>query len=184
MFSHLVLLMVLPATKGSWRIYSGADCASKKSPTHAKHAPLVCMVASSEVFERAAVYIVGPFVKSQSGNMYLLVVTDYLTRYAEVFAIPDQESTKIATILVDKVIFKYGIMNSLLSDRGQNFLSKVVRGTCKYLSIKKLNTTSFHPQTNGLVDRLNKTLVEMLSMLHYLLITPQKMAVPGTANFI
>ena len=145
-------------------IASCLDCASKKSPTNVKRAPLINIPAASSAYERVAVDIVGPFVKSRSGNKYLLVFTDYLTRHAEAFAIPDQESTTIARVLVDKVIFKHGAMKSLLSDRGQNFLSKVVRETCKYLSIKKLNTTSFHPQTDGLVERFNKTLVEMLSM--------------------
>ena len=141
-----------------------ADCATKKTPTQKKNAPLVNMPAVSEVFERVGVDICGPFVKSNQGNKYIIVFTDYLTRYAMAFPLETTDSVTVANVLVDKVIFRFGAMNQLLSDRGSNFLSKIIQETCKCLGIKKINTTSFHPQCNSLTERMNKTLVEMMSM--------------------
>ena len=51
----------------------------------------------------------------------------------------------------------------LLSDRGTNFLSKVVAEVCKIFQIQKVNTSSYHPQTDGLVERFNSTLCQSLS---------------------
>lgn len=51
----------------------------------------------------------------------------------------------------------------LLSDQGQNFLSELVLEVCKLLGTKKINTTGYHPQTDSLVERLNHTLMSMLS---------------------
>ena len=141
-----------------------ADCATKKTPTQKKNAPLVNMPAVSKVFERVGVDIYGPFVKSNQGNKYIIVFTDYLTRYAMAFPLETTDSVTVVNVLVDKVIFRFGAMNQLLSDRGSNFLSKIIQETCKCLGIKKINTTSFHPQCNSLTERMNKTLVEMISM--------------------
>ena len=51
----------------------------------------------------------------------------------------------------------------LLSDRGMNFLSELVTEVCRLLQIKKVNTSGYHPQTDGLVERFHQTLMSMLS---------------------
>lgn len=51
----------------------------------------------------------------------------------------------------------------MLSDRGANFLSDLVQEVCRLLSIKKVNTSGYHPQSDGLVEKFNSTLSAMLS---------------------
>ena len=51
-----------------------------------------------------------------------------------------------------------------MSDRGSNFLSALVKEVCRLLNTRKLNTTAYHPQTDGLVERFNNTLAESISM--------------------
>ena len=53
----------------------------------------------------------------------------------------------------------------LLSDRGANFMSSVIEELCKVLGIKKLWTMPYHPQTNGLVERLHQTIMQMIRKL-------------------
>ena len=65
---------------------------------------------------------------------------------------------------MDEVIARHGAPRVLLSDRGKNFLSKVVADVCKIFQIHKVNTSSYHPQTDGLVERFNSTLCQSLSM--------------------
>jgi len=74
------------------------------------------------------------------------------------------EATVIARLLIDEIISRHGAPRVLLSDRGTNFLSKVVAEVCKIFQIQKVNTSSYHPQTNGLVERFNSTLCQSLSM--------------------
>ena len=65
---------------------------------------------------------------------------------------------------MDEVIARHGAPRVLLSDRGKDFLSKVVADVCKIFQIHNVNTSSYHPQTDGLVERFNSTLCQSLSM--------------------
>ena len=97
-----------------------------------------------------------------TGNKYVLVFQDYLTKWPVVFAMPDQKSTRIVDILVHEVMPFVGVPESLLSDWGTNLLSFIMKDVCSLLGIEKLNTTAYHPQCDGLVKRFNSTLKTML----------------------
>ena len=99
---------------------------------------------------------------TNSGNRYVLVFQDYLTKWSMVYPIPDQKSQRIAKILVNEIIPFFGVPESLLSDRGTNLLSNLMLGLCDLFGVKKLNTTAYHPQCNGMVERFNRTLKSLL----------------------
>jgi len=101
--------------------------------------------------------------KSQSGNQYAVVFTDYLTKWLKVFATKDQTALTIAELFVEEIICCHGFPGELLSDCGAAFLSRLLREICKLLWIKKINTMAYHPQTNGLTERFNRTLTDMLT---------------------
>ena len=82
----------------------------------------------------------------------------------EAFLVPSVEATVIVRLLIDEIISRHGAPRVLLSDRGTNCLSKVVPEVCKIFQIQKVNTSSYHPQTDGLVERFNSTLCQSLSM--------------------
>lgn len=100
--------------------------------------------------------------KTKSGNKYVLVFQDFLTKWPMVFAMPDQKSSRLVKILVNEVMPLIGVPEALLSDRGTNLLSHRMRDICDLLGITKLNTTAYHPQCDGLVERFNRTLKSML----------------------
>ena len=77
---------------------------------------------------------------------------DYLTKWPEVFPVPAQTAETIAQALVE-VISRHGVPAKLLSDRGANFLSDILQEVYKLLGIKKANTSAYHPQSDGLVER-------------------------------
>ena len=97
------------------------------------------------------------------GNRYVLVIVDYLTKWIEAFPMQDQSSEIIAKLFVDHVICHHGVPNQLLSDRGTNLLSDLILDVCQLTSMRKINTTCYHPQTDGLVENFNKTLRAMLA---------------------
>ena len=111
-----------------------------------------------------AVDVLGPFPPSSKGSRYIVVLSDYLTRWVEAFPVPSVEATVIARLLVDEIISRHWAPRVLLSDRGTNFLSRVVAEVCKIFQIQKVNTSSYHPQTDGLVERFNSTLCQSLSV--------------------
>ena len=96
--------------------------------------------------------------KTAEGNKHVLVFQDLFTKWPMVFTMPDQKTERIVRILVDEVIHFCGVPEALQSDRGTNLLSHLMKDTCKLLGIRKLNTTAYHPQCDGLVERYNRTL--------------------------
>ena len=102
------------------------------------------------------------FPCSYDGNKYAIVFMDYLTKWPEVFPVPNQTAETIARALVE-VISRHGVPAKLLSDRGANFLSDILQEVYKLLGIKKVNTSAYHPQSDGLVERFNRTLTDMLA---------------------
>ena len=89
---------------------------------------------------------------------------EYLTKWPEIFPVKNADAVTITKLLTNEIIPRHGAPRTLLSDRGKNFLSSLVLEVCKLYSIKKLNTTSHHPQTDGLVEKMNSTLCQILSM--------------------
>ncbi|UYV74279.1 K02A2.6-like [Cordylochernes scorpioides] len=100
---------------------------------------------------------------TEDGNKYLLVAMDYFTKWPEVYAIPNQEAATVARVLVDNLICRFGVPLELHSDQGRNFESGIFRELCQVLGIWKTRTTPLHPQSDGMVERFNKTMVEHLS---------------------
>ncbi len=113
-------------------------------------------------FDRIGVDVI-QFPMSRRGNRYAVVFMDYLTKWPEVFATSDQTAPTLARLLVEEVVSRHGVPGELLSDRGPAFLSKLVLEVCELLGTKKINTTAYHLQTDGLVERFNRTLTDMLS---------------------
>ena len=101
--------------------------------------------------------------KSSKGNTYAVVFMDYLTKWPEVYPTKDQSAPTIARLLVEKIVCRHGVPGELLSDRGAVFLSGLLSEMYRLLDIHKVSTTAYHPQTDGLVERFNRTLLEMLS---------------------
>ncbi len=88
---------------------------------------------------------------------------DRFSRSPEAFRIPNKKAETIAKILVEQIVCRYGCPRTLLSDRGGEFLNELADETYKLLNIKKLNTSGYRPQTNGLVEKFNHTLIQAIS---------------------
>lgn len=116
-------------------------------------------------FERIAIDVAGPFPESTRGNKYVLVAMDYFTKWPEVYAIPNQEATTISDVLIANWISRFGVPMELHSDQGRNFESKVFQEVCTTLGIHKTRTTPLHPQSDGMVERFNRTLEQHLSKM-------------------
>ena len=67
------------------------------------------------------------FPKTSRGNQYAVVFVDYLTKWPEVFAVPDQSAATIARLLVEEIVSRHGVPREILSDQGRAFLSGLMR---------------------------------------------------------
>ena len=80
---------------------------------------------------------------TQQGNRYVIVFRDFLTKWPLVYPAPDQKSIRIAKLLAEEVVPMFGVPESLLSDRGTNLLSHLMKDVCELLGVTKLNTTAY-----------------------------------------
>ena len=113
--------------------------------------------------QMVATDIMGPFPNSANGNKYILVASGYFTRWVEAYAIPNQEALTVARKLTDHMFCRFGLPEQLHSDMGAQFESKVIKEMSNVLHIRKTHTTPYHPQSDGLVERLNRTIQNMLT---------------------
>ena len=126
-----------------------------------QRAPLVPLPIIKEPFERIAMDIVGPLPRSQSGNRFILVICNYATRYPEAVPLRTINAENITEELV-KFFSRVGMPKEILTDQGSNFVSQFLTEIYRLLHIHPIRTTPYHPQTDGLVERFNKTLKSLL----------------------
>ena len=119
--------------------------------------PLVPLPIIGVPFERIAMDIVGPLVKTARGHRYILVVVDYATRYPKAIPLWAAVSKVIARELFH-LFSRVGIPNEILTDQGTEFMSRLMKELCTLLQIKQRWTAVFHLQMDGLVECFNKTL--------------------------
>ena len=132
-------------------------CQESKPPAPPR-APLT-NIPIGQPWEMVAVDILQLPMSSQQ-NKYLLVIQDYFTKWAEAIPIPDQTANRITRELV-QVFSRLGLPAILHSDQGANFESTLLQQTLETFGVYKSRTTSYHPQGDGMVERFNRTLLQM-----------------------
>ena len=137
-------------------------CCAKRGPQGRPRAPLQIYTAGATM-ERVAVDIAGPLPVTTAGNRYICVAMDYFTKWPEAYAIPNQEATTVARVLVDQFFSRFGVPFELHSDQGRNFEANVFRECCDLLGIRKTRTTPLRPQSDGMVEKFNWTLGQELA---------------------
>ena len=140
------------------------SCEVCQKSTHGwgARAPMIPLPIMGEPFERIAMDIVGPLPRSRAGHRYVLVVCDYATKYPEAVPLKSIDAECIAEELV-KIFARMGIPKEILTDQGSNFMSQLLAEVYRLLYVKALRTSPYHPQTDGLVERLEnlrKSVVE------------------------
>ena len=139
-----------------------ARCAARKMGGARKRKAALRKHITGEPFARIGIDISGPYNVTDEGNRYILVVSDYFTKWVEAYPLKDMEAKTVAETLVEGFICRMGVPMIIHSDQGRNFESKLFQQMCALFGIKKTRTTAFRPCSNGLVERYNRTLNEML----------------------
>src|SRR5437763_7312262 len=116
-------------------------------------------------FYQIGIDFVGPLPRTQRGKKYIIVAMDYLTKWPEARAISEATAEVTAQFIYEQIICQHGCPQIILNDRGTHFNNNVVKRLMKKFKINHLLSTLYHSQTNGLVERFNRTLCESLSRL-------------------
>ena len=109
-----------------------------------------------------AIDIIGPIVpKSARGHRWVLTLIDFATRYPEAVCLKSTETEPVAEAFLS-IFARMGVPKIIVSDNGPQFVSSLMVEVARLLSIDFIHSTPYHPQANGLVERMNGTLKSML----------------------
>ncbi len=136
------------------------ECQLVNPPATAKAAlrPLPLMEVP---FEKIGMDLIRPLERSARGYRFALVLVDYATRYPEAVPLRSISAKSVAEALF-RIISRVGIPKEILTDQGTAFMSRTLNELYELLGIKSIRTSIFHPQTDGLVERFNRTLKTMV----------------------
>ena len=109
--------------------------------------------------------IISGFKTTPNGNTCMMVVTDYYTKYTRVFPLRDHKAATCASAFVRGWVLQLGVPLMMHSDQGREFESDLWQGMCHYLAICKTRTNPYRPQSDGQVERFNRTLIQVLKPL-------------------
>ena len=105
----------------------------------------------------------GPLPIAGRGKSYILTVVDYLSRWAEARLVKQIAAKDVAKFVYENICFKFGVPLELLSNQGPGFRADLMEFLCEKMKIRRKFTTLYYPQCNGLNERFNGELVQILS---------------------
>ena len=103
--------------------------------------------------------------KSLGGFQHMLVITDHFTRYAMAVPTRNQTARTTAEAFFNNFIDNFGLPKKIHSDQGANFEGKLIKELCNITGMKKSRTSPYHPSGNGMTEKFNRTLLDMLGTI-------------------
>ncbi|KAF9761524.1 Retrovirus-related Pol polyprotein from transposon [Nosema granulosis] len=116
-------------------------------------------------FDKVGIDIVGPLPRTYNGVRFIVVATDFITRWSEADPLKSKSAKLVAEFIVSKIFTQHGPPNELLSDQGCEFLNQTVKTICSIMNSKKTFTTAYNPKCNGTAERVNQTLIGKLAVV-------------------
>ena len=113
-------------------------------------------------FECVHTDLVGPLPVNTQGNKYIVTFIDVLTRFAVATPIPNKTAETVARAIFEKLFCVYGICENLVSDNGTEYTNDLLDRALKYMKVTHRKVTCYRPSANGVIENLNKTLMNIL----------------------
>ena len=138
------------------------QCASRKGkPAPGRH-PLTTVQAGAP-FDRIALDVLDTHNTTPGGFRYILVISDYFTKWTDAFPMRRHTAQTVAGLLMKRFVVYHGVPKQIHSDQGAEFESHLFRHLAHMLGSKKVRTTPYRPQSDGQVERFNRSVLNMLS---------------------
>lgn len=114
-------------------------------------------------FEKWAPDFVGPINLASRKKRYIIVCTDYVTKWVEAKAIPRATEQVVVDFLHEDIFTRFGVPREIVNDQGSQFTSHLMTALVQQYKIKHRLSSPYHPQTNGQLESTNKVLESILT---------------------
>nr|GEV27653.1 reverse transcriptase domain-containing protein [Tanacetum cinerariifolium] len=135
------------------------NCQLHRPITRSPQQPLTPITASWP-FYKWGIDIAGPFPKGPGKVKFLIVAMDYFTKWIEAKAVATITGEHVKKFTWDNIVCRFGIPSEIVSDNGKQFSDNPFKDWCDKLNITQRFASVKHPQSNGLVERANRSLGE------------------------
>ena len=138
-------------------------CQRVGKPTPSSAMPLIPILAQAP-FEKWGIDFVGPISPASryGQKRYILVATDYVTKWAEAEAVKSDDAATVARFMYEHIITRFGCPKELVSDRGSHFINSTIQALTEKYQIKHRKTTPYHPRANGQTEKTNGLLCKII----------------------
>lgn len=113
-------------------------------------------------FQKVSCDTLSGFIATTRGNRYILVFIDNFSRFCEPVPIPDKSAHTVARAFYNNIICRYQSPQQLSIDNGKEFCNNMLSELCNLMNVKEVNILPYRPQSNGITERLNKTILNLL----------------------
>lgn len=117
---------------------------------------------ATEPFQKWALDFVRPISRMSNKKKYILVCTDYITRWVEAKALYPTTEKEVVEFLFEDIFTRFGVPCEIVTDQGTQFTSKLVKALTEKYQVKHCKLTPYHPHANGQVESTNKVLESIL----------------------
>ena len=112
-------------------------------------------------WQRLGMDLLGPLPRTARNNRYILVIMDYYSKWVEAYPVEKADVATVADILIREVVCRFGTPEVIHTDQGTHFEANLLKKVLDRLGIEKTRTTPYHPASDGMVERFNRTLERM-----------------------
>ena len=106
--------------------------------------------------------LIGPLVESPTGNRYILTIIDFCTGWAEAFPLPNKTNESVWNAFANGFICRHGVPEVIITDNAKEFTAFEFERYLSQIGIEHRTTTPVHPQSNGKIERFNKSIKELI----------------------
>jgi len=135
---------------------------AKNRLSERRHTSTMKLFPAFEPFSRIAMDLLSPLTTSRGGHKHVPVICDRFTKLTRAIPLRDATVLMVSSPFIETWVAAYGIPDSVLTGNGPQSASVYYQGILGLLGIAWNYTTPYHPQTNGQVERYNRTLVRQL----------------------
>ena len=136
-------------------------CTSRKAKR--QRAPLGDTPVPKYPFEIIGIDTCGPYIESEGGTKYVIVVIDHFSGWPEAYTISDKSTLTVAGLLLEDFIPRHSCPRLIISDQGTEFNNTLVDSLSAELNIHCIRTSPYHPQSNGKTERFNRVMNGIIS---------------------